>query len=93
MNKFVNFLTALGFTAPRQTTRRDIIELVVHDALKEARSLLRGHRSQFLFITSDRTHNSTVQEFYAVQDKATVGKLRLESFATHSVIQLTNLEK
>lgn len=93
MNKFVAFLDALGFTNPRQTTRRNVIEIVVHDALKAARKKLRAPRLQFLCITSDLTHNSTVQEFYAVQDKVTVGKLRLESFATHSVIQLTNLEE
>lgn len=91
MNQFVLFLSKLGFTNPRQTTRKDIIELVVHDTLKESRKLLRGHRLQFMCINSERTRNSVVQEFYAIQDRVTVGRIRLEAFATHSVIHLTNL--
>jgi hypothetical protein len=91
MNPFVDFLKELGFNDPRQTSRKDVIELVVHDALKAARKKFRARKKQFLPFASETTRNSTVQEYYAVQDKQTVGRVRLESFATHSVIQLINL--
>jgi hypothetical protein len=91
-NSYERFLEALGFTEPRQTSRRDVIELVVHDALKPARKALRSGIVRFLSIGQATTTKSTVQEFYAIQDRKTVGRLRLESFNTHSVIHLTDLQ-
>ena len=92
MNHYEHFLKALGFTEPRQTGRRDVIELVVHDALKPARKALRRGVVRFLSIGQTSTVKSTVHEFYAIQGRKTVGRLRLESFTTHSVIHLTDLQ-
>lgn len=89
---FIDFLLALGFTDVRQTSRKDVIELVVSEALKAARRNLRSQRIQFKLVESSLTPNATIQKFYAVQSKQVVGQLILTSYRTHSVIHLSNSE-
>src|SRR6185503_14962530 len=90
MNTVLAFFEALGFDQPRQTQRRDIIEIVVTETMKPALKKLRSGRVKMLALDKATTSNSVVHEFLAAQDRQTVGRVRVESFRTHSVIQLTN---
>lgn len=89
-SQFVEFLEALGFTDPRQTSRKDVVELVVGDSMKAALKKLRSGKFRLLPVDSTTTSVSAVQEFLAAQDRQAVGRVRVESFRTHSIIQLTN---
>lgn len=92
-NPFVNFLTAHGFTGPRQTTNKDAVELVVFETMQATLKKLRSGRMKFVLIDKATTQHGSVQEFFAIQDRVTVGRVIVESFATYSVIQLINLDK
>lgn len=92
MNPFVNFLTDLGFTDVRQN-RVDGVELFVAETLKAARRCLRSHSIQFKLVESKTTPNSVVQDFYAIENRRTIGRVSLTSYATHSTITLTDLRQ
>lgn len=90
MSTVIAFFEALGFNAPRQTQRRDIVEIVVTETLKPTLKKLRSGKVKMLSLDKATTSNSVVHEFLAAQDRQTVGRVRVEAFTTHSVIQLTN---
>lgn len=92
MNPFVEFLTALGFTDVRQT-RTTGVELFVAETLKAARRKLRSKNIQFKLVESHTTPSSVVQDFYAIENRRTIGRVSLTSYATHSIITLTDLEQ
>jgi hypothetical protein len=91
MNPFVNFLTELGFTDVRQT-RSDGVELFVAETLKAAKKNLRSKSIKFQLVDKHTTANATVHDYYAIQDRRTIGRVSLTSYTTHSIINLKNLE-
>jgi hypothetical protein len=91
MSVFVDFLTALGFTEVRRLPAGDSVELFVAETLKAARKKLKSRNIRFQLVDSSTTSRAVVHDFYAIEQKRTVGRVTLTSYPTHSIIKLTDL--
>lgn len=91
--KAVSFLEALGFSDVRPV-HGDAVRLVVRDAVKAVRKCLKNKRgAQFSLVEQNTTPNSTVQKYFVIEDRKIVGHMHVQSFVTHSVVELINISE
>ncbi len=86
------FLEALGFTDVKQIKSSGVIELYVGQGLKATRKAFKKAKIKFSQISKGTTPTSQVEEFYAVENKRVVGRVKVNAYATHTIIQLSNIE-
>jgi hypothetical protein len=85
--KAVKFLEALGFQDVRPI-QGDPVRMMVRTGLKAVRKQLKASNMKFSACDVSTTPGGAVQEFLVIQNRQVIGRVKVESYAVHSIIEL-----
>lgn len=86
----VQFLEALGFDDVR-VVQGDSLRLIVRNTIKQVRKCLKSNNMKFTLAEQESTPKGVDQRYLVIQKRAVIGKIVVQCYATHSIIELINL--
>lgn len=89
--KAVAFLESMGFTDVHPIMG-DSVRLMVRDALKVVRKKMRAKNLKFTLTAESSTPSARVQSFFVIENRKIIGRLNIEAYATHSIVELENCQ-
>lgn len=89
--KAVSFLESMGFTDVRPLMG-DGVRLMVRDALKAVRKQMKAKNLKFVLREEETTRNARVQSFFVIENRQIIGRMKIEAYSTHSIIELENCQ-